>query len=471
MSRRRRDWKTERRVKGSRKFPRQLSRLSEIASRRVSLYTHHVPYPCIIAVSFVLPDSQSSLNMPSIRSGSSKAPNTAPYDSQNRSRRRQASNRPAEPAATSPSTPRQAQDDSNSSTPRPQTSFALPVTTPARESGPANAQTPSRGPNTSGRVEPPSGSSAMSSLYEEIKPGRPHKKKVKSAAVKRVRRVEPLTELPYVCAGLNLTIIDRPCRPVAPDAMTVADTPMYVIRMFFLHVVHAYIGMHSSSQPIAGSSTGIGTIEGSCMRESQAVPDGAKVVELNSISYYETLPTRELLVRDRARCEAEREKKAEDVQLDTNRRVAAVLDKITAPEDQGGAGFKTLYEFVDGLFTSTKRETSLRTQRLCNDHGVEIIHHVARRAPEQGREAAMDIMDEVLRGEGQALRDLFAKKQHSTLADVLAEFSMAELTTRVSSVAPTLWRMLSQAAGERPRGKQDHDPNIVCLSPPASHTC
>ncbi|KAK6977334.1 hypothetical protein R3P38DRAFT_3476116 [Favolaschia claudopus] len=127
--------------------------------------------------------------------------------------------------------------------------------------------------------------------------------------------------------------------------------------------------------------------------------------------------------------------------------------KITAPEEDGGAGFDDVSAFFDSLFASGHggdAQTSANLTRFLKTRGEHVLQLIVERVPEVGQQFLDKELDkkleEVLKGEGEAIQRHLTREWTTDITEVLKEFSMEKLGEELQEVAPTLWRILESVS-------------------------
>ncbi|KAI0319421.1 hypothetical protein OF83DRAFT_1055018 [Amylostereum chailletii] len=165
----------------------------------------------------------------------------------------------------------------------------------------------------------------------------------------------------------------------------------------------------------------------------------------------------------RARTE-ERRAKERDVKAKAEAAQAKQLwTAMTTKVSDGGCGFRSLHHFIDTIFTTKDQQIAATIGRYANKHGRELINLVARRAPpEVVRNATMDLLIPILRKEGDALQELFTREWHTSIATLLADFSMQKLAEVIKETAPVLWKLLTETAlPTSGQGEPGRDPDLI----------
>jgi hypothetical protein len=132
-------------------------------------------------------------------------------------------------------------------------------------------------------------------------------------------------------------------------------------------------------------------------------------------------------------------------------RAQAYLEKLTAPEDEGGAGFDTPMDWFETLMSSKgDAQAAANLTRFFKSNGAEIIDIIIDRVPAVGQELLDKKFDEklesLLQAEGRAIQKLLTRGSSTSIMELLDRFSMEELGDELEIVAPTLWRILETTA-------------------------
>ncbi|KAJ7440268.1 hypothetical protein FB451DRAFT_1443579 [Mycena latifolia] len=125
------------------------------------------------------------------------------------------------------------------------------------------------------------------------------------------------------------------------------------------------------------------------------------------------------------------------------------VEKLTAPEENGGAGFESFMEFFNTLIEpGSDAQASANLTRFLKTNGKHIIEGIVARVPSVGEEfidQEFDSkLDKVLRDEGVAIQKLLSRDWTVDVMTLLKEFSIEQLTEQLMAVAPTLWRILER---------------------------
>ncbi|KAJ6609740.1 hypothetical protein B0H10DRAFT_2295466, partial [Mycena sp. CBHHK59/15] len=136
------------------------------------------------------------------------------------------------------------------------------------------------------------------------------------------------------------------------------------------------------------------------------------------------------------------------------------LEKITVPEDEGGAGFSNVMEFFETLMQpGGEAQASANLTRFLKSNGRQIIEAIIDRVPAVGQEFLDEKFNEklekILRAEGQAIQELLTRGRTTSIMELLEEFSMEQLGDQLEEVAPTLWRILERAASPGPATRRE----------------
>ncbi|KAJ7479459.1 hypothetical protein B0H11DRAFT_2423691 [Mycena galericulata] len=128
-------------------------------------------------------------------------------------------------------------------------------------------------------------------------------------------------------------------------------------------------------------------------------------------------------------------------------RAQEFLEKLTAPEAEGGAGFDSPMECIELLMSSKgDAQTAANFTRFLKSNGVEIIEAIIDRIPAIGQEFLdtkfNEKLERLLQAEGKAIQDLLTRGRFTSILELLEHFSMEELGDQLQAVAPTLWRIL-----------------------------
>jgi hypothetical protein len=195
--------------------------------------------------------------------------------------------------------------------------------------------------------------------------------------------------------------------------------------------------------------------------------------------------------------EAEFRRQEEEEEAASKRsKVHAYLEKMTTPEDEGGAGFASIMDFFETLLLpGGEAQASANVTRFFKSNGKQIIEAIIDRVPAVGQEFLDQKFDEklekVLLTEGQAIQELLTRGRTTSIMELLEEFSMEQLGDQLEEVAPTLWRILEMAAapglltrrekqGDARREKRlvscgsdfpNWDTSLTPLLPPGVHDC
>ncbi|KAJ7837660.1 hypothetical protein B0H14DRAFT_2589082 [Mycena olivaceomarginata] len=132
-------------------------------------------------------------------------------------------------------------------------------------------------------------------------------------------------------------------------------------------------------------------------------------------------------------------------------RAQAYLEKLTAPENEGGAGFDTPMDWFETLMSSKgDAQAAANLTRFFKSNGAEIIDIIIDRVPAVGQELLDKKFDEklesLLQAEGRAIQKLLTRGSSTSIMELLDRFSMEELGDELEIVAPTLWRILETTA-------------------------
>ncbi|KAJ7762285.1 hypothetical protein DFH07DRAFT_739385 [Mycena maculata] len=123
------------------------------------------------------------------------------------------------------------------------------------------------------------------------------------------------------------------------------------------------------------------------------------------------------------------------------------LEKLTAPEEEGGAGFDSPMDWFETLLSSKDdAQASANLTRFFKSNGARIMDDIIDRVPAVGQEYLNEKVDkrleELLHKEGKAIQELLTRGQSTSIMELLEEFSMEELGDQLECAAPTLWRIL-----------------------------
>ncbi|KAJ7772145.1 hypothetical protein DFH07DRAFT_866360 [Mycena maculata] len=137
---------------------------------------------------------------------------------------------------------------------------------------------------------------------------------------------------------------------------------------------------------------------------------------------------------------------------------------MTTPEEEGGAGFGSMGDFVQSLFATDcggNTQISANLTRYLKNHGVELLNQIIDRAPEVGEEFLDEKFDarleKLLRAEGKAIQQLLSCDWTTSVTELLKEFSMEQLGDQLQEVAPTLWRILERVSTPSKETRREHE--------------
>ncbi|KAF8181438.1 hypothetical protein K438DRAFT_1976162 [Mycena galopus ATCC 62051] len=134
-------------------------------------------------------------------------------------------------------------------------------------------------------------------------------------------------------------------------------------------------------------------------------------------------------------------------------RAQSFFAKITASEEDGGAGFRSVRSFVDSLFaTGCGGDAQIATNltRFLQNNGGDVLQKIVDRVPEVGEEFLDRKFDErlenLLKAEGKAIQEHLTRHWTTNVTELLKEFSMEKLGDDLQKIAPTLWKILERVA-------------------------
>jgi len=135
---------------------------------------------------------------------------------------------------------------------------------------------------------------------------------------------------------------------------------------------------------------------------------------------------------------------------------------ITKPKAEGGFGFHSMKHFAECLFgNGTDAQMKANITRWCNNHGSDFASNIF----EHSTPAFTDFLSnstfsEKLRKEGEAIQKLLSRPSKMSMRDLLASFSMQDLSQDLMTVAPTLWGVLTSVSSQR---KSRREKELVCF--------
>ena len=146
--------------------------------------------------------------------------------------------------------------------------------------------------------------------------------------------------------------------------------------------------------------------------------------------------------------------RAELLKQNDNLRLLSAMRVLRAECSHGGFEF-TFPGFVTAALHTTDPHLLSTITKWAKSHGREVILELNRRDPDMALRIALEILQPVLRREGQAIKDLLSRGWQTTLTDMLADFSMEKLSDELQQAAPILWEQLVQVSV--PPQQQDED--------------
>ncbi|KAJ7777513.1 hypothetical protein DFH07DRAFT_766283 [Mycena maculata] len=153
---------------------------------------------------------------------------------------------------------------------------------------------------------------------------------------------------------------------------------------------------------------------------------------------------------EEARRKAAEEKAAADLARKQTK-AFEVLETLTTPEDEGGAGFASPMDWLETIMQSGgDAQAAANLTRFFKSNGRAIMDAIIDRVPAIGQEFLDEKFDErlekVLQTEGKAIQELLTRGRSTSIMELLDDFSMEQLGDQLESVAPTLWRILEKTA-------------------------
>ncbi|KAJ3748182.1 hypothetical protein EV360DRAFT_57078 [Lentinula raphanica] len=164
----------------------------------------------------------------------------------------------------------------------------------------------------------------------------------------------------------------------------------------------------------------------------------------------------------RAAAEASQELDAKALEREETDRAQKLFHSITSSRDNGGFGFRSMNHFADRLFgTGSLPQMKANVTRWCKGQGSDLASAIFNRSPDAFQKfLGSSQFRALLQKEGEAIQKLLSRSPRVSMRELLAEFSMTDLSRDVKEAAPILWEVLTSISSRE--GKSQHDENLVC---------
>ena len=109
-----------------------------------------------------------------------------------------------------------------------------------------------------------------------------------------------------------------------------------------------------------------------------------------------------------------------------------------AMEDIKAAGFATLHDFQLAMLTTRDANRSLQITQMLQHHGKSFFGGMAKRAPEIAHDWMLSSVRQLVYAEATSLASHLRPAHHTSVADILGQFSIPQLIVDSASIAPTI---------------------------------
>lgn len=188
----------------------------------------------------------------------------------------------------------------------------------------------------------------------------------------------------------------------------------------------------------------------------QRAQNAAQTMEMSAKKKMDTQEMRK--ATKEAKRAAETEKKRKEIAQAKKNRAYNYLDKISKPESEGGAGFKSFSDFFSAFLDSDasegRQQTEARITRFFQADGVALTDEIWKRAPWVKEKVLSHEVKEKLAIEGKAIQDLLSRDGSTGMSALLKQFSITSLVKELKQVAPFLWQSLLDVAENPNRRKE-----------------
>jgi hypothetical protein len=125
-----------------------------------------------------------------------------------------------------------------------------------------------------------------------------------------------------------------------------------------------------------------------------------------------------------------------------------VLKLLTKSKEQGGFGFESMKEFVDGIMgKGSDAQSTANVSRFCRDHGAAVAEGVLKRSKEAYLEfLGSEFIAEKVRKEGAEIQAFLTREAGSAIKTVVDQFSLEKYQKDIKERAPTIWNLLVGAS-------------------------
>ncbi|KAJ3963651.1 hypothetical protein EV361DRAFT_813156, partial [Lentinula raphanica] len=163
----------------------------------------------------------------------------------------------------------------------------------------------------------------------------------------------------------------------------------------------------------------------------------------------------------RAAAEASQELDAKALEREETDRAQKLFHSITSSRDNGGFGFRSMNHFADRLFgTGSLPQMKANITRWCKGQGSDFASAIFNRSPDAFQKfLGSSQFRALLQKEGEAIQKLLSRSPRVSMRELLAEFSMTDLSRNVKEAAPILWEVLTSISSRE--GKSQHDENLI----------
>lgn len=164
-------------------------------------------------------------------------------------------------------------------------------------------------------------------------------------------------------------------------------------------------------------------------------------------------------IRDTRRAAAEAEACGGEARrcAESAARISEVLGAVAE------AGYGSLFEFMDELFTTRDRQQSSQVSQMLIAHGSEILDSIRTRQPQVANNWISQCSGEMIAIEGKRLADYLRPTQGQKVSSILESFSLERILKNAETIAPTFCNALSHVARghinhkTETRGQKDKD--------------
>lgn len=154
---------------------------------------------------------------------------------------------------------------------------------------------------------------------------------------------------------------------------------------------------------------------------------------------------------------------AQEREAEAEQRAASKIRIDQVLESLRTAGYGTLYQFLEDLFTTKDQHHSSHISQMLIHHGHEFLDLIRRRQPQMVAQWVSGVAGDILTAEGVKLAQRLRPSQGQSVSKTLEDFSLAKILVDAEYIAPTLCYLLRLLANGDPSDPEAgrKDKNLV----------